>query len=127
VKPDAPTNELAVAASKRRLDALATAHPELIDHDAPPWTDRLDELADVLDHHTEGNDMARRPTTTEREPTTQVAFRLEPSLIARLDAHAARMSAATPGLTFSRIDALRALLVPALDVAEAEGKRGGRR
>ncbi len=60
-----------------------------------------------------------------RESTKMINFRLEPSLIARLDAHAQRMSDATPGLTFSRIDALRTLLVPALDAAEQ--KRGGRR
>jgi hypothetical protein len=126
VKPNEPIDELAVFASKRRLDALAAEHPEIVDHNARPWTDRLDELAAVLDH-TKGTDMARRPTTPEREPTTQVAFRLEPSLIARIDAHAGRMSAATPGLTFSRIDALRALLVPALDAAEAAEKRGRKR
>jgi hypothetical protein len=58
-----------------------------------------------------------------REPTKMINFRLEPSLIARLDAHAERMTAATPGVTFSRIDALRTLLVPALDAVERRQPR----
>lgn len=56
------------------------------------------------------------------EPTQQVAFRLPAPLVARLDAHAAKMSAEQPGMTFTRADAVRTLLTRALD-AEAPPKR----
>ncbi len=49
-------------------------------------------------------------------------FRLQPSLIARLDAHAERLSAATPGLTISRTNALRIIVTSALDTAERKAK-----
>ena len=60
---------------------------------------------------------------TKQPKTIQVAFRLEPELVARLDKHAERMTQAMPGLTFSRVDALKALVVPALDAAERGTKK----
>ena len=67
--------------------------------------------------------MAR--TKKPEGPTKQTAFRLEPELVARLDAHAERLTRAStvPGKTYTRADALRALLLPALDAAEAADKR----
>ena len=62
-----------------------------------------------------------------KQKTRQIAFRLEPSLVKRLDAHAKRMTEATPGLEFTRVDALKALLAPALDAAEAAAKKRGAR
>ena len=43
----------------------------------------------------------------------QVNFRLEKEILERIDAHAARVNAAQPGLQISRTDALRVLLVDA--------------
>jgi len=68
-------------------------------------------------------------TDMAKERTTQVAFRLPDSLIARLDRHVERMSKEHPGLDFSRADAVRSLLTRALDQIEGAGapaKRGGR-
>jgi hypothetical protein len=45
-------------------------------------------------------------------------------MVARLDRHTKRMMRAAPGLTFSRTDAVRALLAQALDLVEAEEKGG---
>jgi len=61
----------------------------------------------------------------DKEGTTQVAFRLPDSLIARLDRHAERLSKEHPGLEFTRVDAVRTLLTVALDEAEASDKRRG--
>ena len=58
------------------------------------------------------------------EGTVLYSFRLAPSLVARLDAHAVRLSA--PGIKINRTDALRSLLVAGLDAAEATTK-GARR
>lgn len=52
----------------------------------------------------------------------QVAFRLPPELIERIDAHATRMSTQHPGLTFTRADAARTLLTQALDAIETDLK-----
>ncbi|MBV8760122.1 MAG: hypothetical protein JO257_22715 [Deltaproteobacteria bacterium] len=60
---------------------------------------------------------------TKKGNTPLVAFRLDEKIVKDLDAHARRMSAATPGVTFTRADALRALLIPALAAAEAADKR----
>ena len=65
---------------------------------------------------------------TEPEATQQVAFRLPLSLLARLDQHAERMRAEQKGLTVTRADVVRLLLMQALDnvfvptARQAEGK-----
>jgi Arc/MetJ-type ribon-helix-helix transcriptional regulator len=64
-----------------------------------------------------------------KDPTTQVAFRLPDSLIARLDRHVERMGKAHPGLDFSRADAVRSLRTRTLDEIEgasAPAKCSGR-
>lgn len=59
--------------------------------------------------------------------TPVVAFRLDAQLLERLQAHAERMSKAMPGVEFSRTDAVRALLLKALEAEESpkERKRHG--
>jgi hypothetical protein len=57
---------------------------------------------------------------TENE---QVAFRLPKALIKRVDAYAARLEAAQPGMKVTRTDAVRVLLVRALDAAEQRRPR----
>lgn len=105
-------DEMQIARSLRRLDALTASHPEIVDRSGPGWTEStLAALLDTEDY------------MPKQSKTVQVAFRLDPELVARLDRHAERMSEAMPGLTFSRVDALKALLVPALDAAERATKK----
>lgn len=56
----------------------------------------------------------------------QVAFRLDPDLVKRVDAYAKQLATEQPGLDFSRADAVRVLLTRALDQVDAErpAKRG---
>lgn len=56
------------------------------------------------------------------EPTTQVAFRLSNRLLARIDRHAKRLGRQQPGISFTRVDAVRDLLMRALDSVEGSGK-----
>ena len=58
----------------------------------------------------------------EKEKMVQLAFRLPGALVARVDAYAKRLNAATPGLDVTRTDAVRALLTQALDRVEGKGK-----
>jgi len=116
---EGPVDEVAVAASMRRLDELAKKHPELL---GPRGPDNVSAWMETLEALEEGSDMAK-------EPTTQVAFRLPDNLIARLDRHVERMGKEHPGLDFTRADAVRSLLTRALDQIEgasAPTKRGGR-
>lgn len=50
--------------------------------------------------------------------TKQVAFRLDEALLDRVDAYADQMTQETPGVQFSRVDAVRFLLTHALDKLE---------
>lgn len=50
-----------------------------------------------------------------------VAFRLPNDLVARLDAHLVAMGVRMPGVTLTRSDAVRELLIRALDHTEAGG------
>lgn len=50
--------------------------------------------------------------------TKQVAFRLNEELLDRVDAYADQMTHETPGVEFSRVDAVRFLLTHALDELE---------
>lgn len=59
-----------------------------------------------------------KATKTKAEPAQVVAFRLSAELLKRLDAQVGRMEATTPGLTFTRTDAVKVLLLQALDAAE---------
>jgi hypothetical protein len=51
-------------------------------------------------------------------PMAVLPFRLPKELVKRLDRHAARLNARTPGLRITRSDALRSLLTAALDREE---------
>ena len=59
-----------------------------------------------------------------REPTVVIPFRLSPELVKRLDQKAERMRREQPGLNASRADALRVLLVKALESESEEGSHG---
>ena len=113
---ETPVDEIAVATALRNLDKLIMAHPELT---GPRDEDNVQAWVSTLTTDEETT-MAK-----EKEPTTQVAFRLPDSLIKRLDQHVARMDADNPGLTFARVDAVRLLLTRALDQVEG-AKRGGK-
>jgi hypothetical protein len=89
---DQPVDEVALAAARRRLDAIIAKYPELV---GPTGPDNVSDWIETLKSIEEGTEMAK-------EPTTQVAFRLPDSLIARLDRHVERMSKEHPGLDFTR-------------------------
>ena len=111
-----PIDEVAAAAALRRLDATIAKYPELV---GPTGPDNVSAWIETLKSIEEG--------TMAKEPTTQVAFRLPDSLLARLDRHVERMTKEHPGLDFSRADAVRSLLTRALDQIEgpsAPTKRG---
>lgn len=59
-------------------------------------------------------------TKGEAAPAQSVAFRLSAEILKRLDAKVARMEASNPGLTFTRTDAVRVLLLKSLDAEEVE-------
>jgi hypothetical protein len=70
------------------------------------------------DQRKERRNMPRK----NQEQTVQVAFRLPKSIVTRLEEHAARMARSNPGLTFSRVDAVRVLLTSALAEVEVADK-----
>jgi hypothetical protein len=55
-----------------------------------------------------------------------VAFRFNADLLTRLAAHVDRMKAATPGVEFTKSDAVRVLLLQSLDAAEKAADKRGR-
>jgi len=62
-----------------------------------------------------------------KEETTTVAFRLPNSLVKRLDEYVKRLDAGQPGMTHSRTDAVRVLLMRGLDeMDEPAGKKSKR-
>ena len=58
------------------------------------------------------------------EPTTQVAFRFPDRLLARIDRHAKRLARGQAGVRYTRADAVRDLIVRALDLVEGNSKGG---
>jgi Arc/MetJ-type ribon-helix-helix transcriptional regulator len=56
-----------------------------------------------------------------------VAFRLPEEIITRLDRHLERMATQSPGLVLTRSDAVRVLLLKALDEAERLAEDGKKR
>lgn len=103
---------VAVRAARARLDALVRDHPELR---GPRGADNIDGWMKTLE---EDEQMA---------DTEQVAFRLPKDLVKRLDDFVARMSAAQPGMNVTRTDAVRVLLVRALDADEGSAKKTRKR
>lgn len=65
--------------------------------------------------------MTEKNETAEAE-TKQLAIRLPVEVIERIERHAARLKRATPGVGVTRTDALRSLLLDALDYAESQEK-----
>jgi hypothetical protein len=63
--------------------------------------------------------MRGRPPAHD-DPYQQAGFRLSTEMIERLDRHAERMRAATPGVNYTRADALRSLLADGLSRVESE-------
>lgn len=61
-------------------------------------------------------------TPKKPDPMVQSNFRLPQSLLDRVDSHARRIEEATPGITCSRVDALKALLIYALQKLEPPRK-----
>ena len=108
----------AVRASRERLRALAAAHPELC---GERGTDNVDGWEQTL-------------MEAETMASQQMGMRLSEELVERLDQHVERMKAAQPGMEVTRSDAIRVLLLVALDAVEpadvkakAKGKaKGGR-
>ena len=90
---------------------LVLSWPELT---TPEARERLGAyLEDEREH-----DMGKTKTAREKGPTVQTAVRLDPELIARLDAIAGKMS--RPGLEVTRTDALRICLLTGLQAIEKE-------
>ena len=62
--------------------------------------------------------MPKAKTVKSTSPTVQTAIRLDPELIARLDAVAAKLT--RPGLEVTRSDAMRICLLTGLQAIEKE-------
>ena len=59
-----------------------------------------------------------KATKTKAEPAQVGAFRLSADLLKRIYGHLGRLEATTPGLTFTRTDAVKVVLLQALDAAD---------
>jgi hypothetical protein len=57
-----------------------------------------------------------------KDEMKQIALRLPPSILDRVDAHADRLKRTHPGMTVSRADAMRGLLLDALSTAENQAQ-----
>ena len=62
--------------------------------------------------------MSKSETEKDKRPTVQTAIRLDPEVIGRLDAVAAKLS--RPGLEVTRSDAMRIALLTGLQAIEKE-------
>ena len=100
-------NFLKVREARETLRKLAKTHPELIGQPSPEnerdWQSTLAE-----------NEMGK---------TVQVAFRLDEDLVKRLDKYAEQLGREMPGFKVSRADAVRLLLIRALDNVESAQAR----
>jgi hypothetical protein len=109
-------DDIAVAAATRRLDELAREHPELC---GPRGSENRAGWMRTLRG-------AESMSPKSAETGDQVAFRLPAELIARIDRYAERLAASTPGIRYTRTDAVRSLLTRVLDEIEAGDKRKGK-
>lgn len=91
-----------VKAARKTLKEIASEHPGLLGERGPEnvkgWETILAE-----------NEMGKN---------SMVAFRLENELLKRIDAYAKQVEEQNPGLKLARVDAVRMLLVRALDAVE---------
>ena len=62
--------------------------------------------------------MPKNTPAKEKGPAVQTAVRLDPELLARLDAAAAKLS--RPGLVLTRADAIRIALATGIEAIERE-------
>lgn len=62
-----------------------------------------------------------KPSPQKQE--TQVHIRFADDIVQRIDDHVARMKQDTPGISFSRVDAVLSLVVRGLAVVEKGGKK----
>ena len=63
-------------------------------------------------------------STKNEDPTQQVAFRLPASLLERLDDEVGVMTKERPGVKVTRADAVRVLLLEALDRRQPKRRAG---
>jgi hypothetical protein len=108
-----------VRATLAKLDTLAGEHPEAFaDRTAEDWLAILQENEEM--NPIEGTMPTGRPRSAgldapERERSIQVAVRLSPPLLARVDAWLDSYRGEHPGVSLSRSDAIRALVTRELD------------
>ncbi len=113
-----------VRATLAKLDTLALEHPEAFaDRTAEDWLAILQENEEM--NPTEGTMPTGRPRSAgldapERERSIQVAVRLAPDLLARVDGWLDAYRKAHPGLALSRSDAIRALVLRGLEAKGAK-------
>lgn len=69
----------------------------------------------------------KRGRPRKENPTVTRSLRLPPEVIERVEAHRERMGEQMPGVTFTQGDAMRALLLLGLDIAEKERRTNARR
>jgi hypothetical protein len=100
----------AIRDAKQQLERISEQNPELL----PP------ELLATGKRHLYRIAQSETPMAAMKNFLT---LRTDPSLLKRLDAHADRLNAATPGSTFTRADAARILLLEGLTRAEKRGHR----
>ena len=103
---------VAVRAGLRRLDALATAHPDLVGSRGPD-PDNLHGWEHLL-----ADDEERMPSTR------MVGFRFSDLLKDRLERYREKLQASTPGLDVTMADTVRVLLTKALDAEGIQPAKG---
>jgi hypothetical protein len=107
-------DEVGIARALRRLDAIATEHPELR---GATGANNVNEWIETLEDDEKGTEQMGKETTVS------VAFRLPESILGRVDRHVERLRHDNPGIEFTRADAVRTLLTRALDEVESGVKR----
>lgn len=105
-------NLAAVRDARDQLAAIVAAHPELTQPAA------RDRLAAAL--RKELDPMSKRLDPNASGASTTVGVRLSPDLLARVDAEVARLSALVPSATFGRSEAVRAMILRAVDVGPVQ-------
>lgn len=69
----------------------------------------------------------KRGRPPKENKTVTRSLRLAPDVISRVEAHRERMTTQMPGVTFTQGDAMRALLLLGLDIAEKDRRTASRR
>ena len=109
-----PAIDLAALRTVRSaLDAIVSAYPELTQ---PVARDRL-----AVALRKEHNPMSKRLDPNATGASTTVGVRLSPDLLAHVDAEVARLSALVPSASFGRSEAVRAMILRAVEVGPGIG------